>query len=216
MTTSAHPPASAAALRTLLHQRRSTRAFDTAREVAPDVLVRVLEAARWAPSSGNAQPWTYVVTDRRVPAARSAAQALLRPSNAWAEAAPVLLLATAARDLPAKRDKPTTQNPHAWHDVGAASLALCLQATAEGLVAHQLAGFDRGGAAAAFGLPDGVEAVTLIALGYPGDGQALPAELAAREGRAERRPLGEVARLGTWQGPTIDAHGTGTTGGGAG
>jgi len=183
--------------------RRSTRAFDPDRPVEPAALRRVLEAARWSPSSGNAQPWAYVVLDDGAPEARERARALLRGGNAWARAAPVLLLATASTTFPPKPGKPARANPHAWHDVGAASLALALQATAEGLVSHPMAGFDREGAQAAFGLPEGVDAVALIALGHPGDPADLPPDLAAREGARSRRPLGAVARRAHWDGPPL-------------
>lgn len=183
--------------------RASRRAFDPARGVGPEALHRVLEAARWSPSSGNAQPWAYVVLDDAAPEARERARALLRRGNGWARAAPVLLLATAHADFPPKPGKPARANPHAWHDVGAASLALALQATAEGLLAHPMAGFDREGARTAFGLPAEVDPVALIALGHPGDPADLPADLAEREGVRNRRPLGEIARRGHWDGPPV-------------
>ncbi len=183
--------------------RVSTRAFDPDRPVEPAVLRRVLEAARWSPSSGNAQPWTYLVLDDEAPDARERARGLLRRGNAWARAAPVLLLATARTAFPPTPGKPARANPHAWHDVGAASLALALQATAEGLASPAMAGFDRDGAREAFGLPEGVDAVALIALGHPGDPAALPPDLAAREGARRRRPLDAVARRAHWDGPPL-------------
>ena len=194
--------------------RWSSRAIDPDRPVDPAVLQRVLEAARWAPSTGNAQPWRYLVFDDRVPTAREQARECLSPGNAWARRAPTLLLSVAVRSWPARPDKPpkADENPHAQHDVGGASLALCLQATAEGLVTHQMAGFDRTRARARFSVPDDADPVAMIAVGHPGDADALPPELARKEQRARvRRPVGQTAFLGGFEGPGLEAEPTAAT-----
>lgn len=177
--------------------RWSPRAFDPDRDVDPAVVVRVLEAARWAPSSGNAQPWRYLVFDDTVADARAQARACLKRGNAWARRAPVLALSLVERTWPGGDDR----NPSALHDVGAANLALSLQATAEGLITHQMAGFDRTCARESFGLPDHVDPVTFIAIGHPGRVADLDESKQARE-RAERvrRPLRETVFVGGWQG----------------
>lgn len=178
--------------------RWSARAIDPERAVDHSLLLRVFEAARWAPSSGNAQPWRYLVFDETVPAARQTARDLLKRGNSWARAAPVLLLSVVRTTWPDSDDP----NRVALHDVGAASMALCLQAVALGLVAHQMGGFDVEGASTAFGLPEHHDPVAMIALGHPGDPDALSERLRERESKArERHALSELARLGDFDGP---------------
>lgn len=176
----------------------------SARAIAPDVPVaradvaRLLEAARWAPSSGNAQPWRYVVFDDTVAEQRERARACLRPRNAWALAAPVLLLSVVRQTWPDSIEV----NPSALHDVGAASLALALQASALGLVCHQMAGFDRERARQVCGLPAHTAAVAFIAVGHPGRLDDLDQRRRQRELRPRtRRPIAQTATLGALDGP---------------
>ncbi len=202
----------------VLAARWSSRAIDPDRPLDPSTLHRVLEAARWAPSSGNAQPWRYVVFDERVPAALEQARDCLSAGNAWARRAPALLLSVAVRSWPPRPGKPPRDghNPHAVHDVGAASFALMLQATAEGLVVHQMSGFDRELARDAFAVPADAEPMAMIALGHPGDPAQLPPDLAQREARPRvRRPVHETAVLGGFHGPglTLDPPADGPSGG---
>ncbi len=183
-----------------LAARWSPRAIAPDRPVPHSAVLTVLEAARWAPSSGNAQPWRYVLYDEEVSQERDLARATLKGGNAWARVAPVLLLSTVAKNWPGS-DEP---NPMALHDVGAASMALSLQAFAEGLVVHQLAGFDREAMRRVAQLPAGIDPVTLVALGYPGEIGDLPDKLQQRErGERARRPIGELAWRGTIDGPPV-------------
>jgi nitroreductase len=181
--------------------RWSARAIDPDEPVAHAVLLRVLEAARWAPSWGNAQPWRYLVFDDRVPRAREQARDCLSRGNAWARNAPVLLLAVASTVWP-DSDEP---HPSAAYDTGAASMALCLQAQAEGLVVHQLGGFDHERARTSFSLPPHTEPLAMIAVGHPGDVGLLDERARQKERRARRRrPVEAFARLGGWDGPPVD------------
>lgn len=165
----------------ILAARWSPRAFAT-RDVSEPELASVLEAARWAASCYNDQPWHLVVT-RRGSAGHAALFATLTPNNqAWAGAAPVLMLACARTHF-AHNGQP---NRHAWHDVGQASANMAAQAAALGLQLHQMQGFDPTGARTACRIPDGSEPVAAIALGAPGEPRSLPEALAARE-VAERR-----------------------------
>lgn len=193
------------AIHPLLAARWSARGLDHDRAVAPEEVRALLEAARWAPSNGNAQPWRFVVADDRTPEARERLRACLRPGNAWARAAPVLVLTLAAREFPPREGKPPRTNPHAWHDTGAATLALALEAAARGLVAHPMAGFDRAAAEEAVGAPADLDAVTLVAVGYPvTDPAALPEEVAERDARPrQRRPVDESAWLGRLEGVPV-------------
>ncbi|HSK90503.1 MAG TPA: nitroreductase family protein [Euzebyales bacterium] len=182
----------------VVRDRWSARAIDPAAGVAREQVARLLEAARWAPSSGNAQPWRYVVFDDTVPAARARARRCLRPRNAWAWAAPVLLVSAVQRCWP-DSDEP---NPSALHDVGAASMALCLQAVAEGLVCHQMAGFDRAAAREVCGLPSELDPVAFIAVGRPGRLGDLEPSRQRRELRdRRRRPISGTAFVGGCAGP---------------
>lgn len=178
-----------------IRERWSPRAFDPQRPVTRKQLAHLFEAARWAPSSSNVQPWRYLVFDTAVSDARDRMRDCLADGNAWARRAPVLVLSVVLRWWPDSRDP----NPSALHDVGAASMALTLQATADRLVAHQIAGYDRDCARRVAELPDGADPVALIAIGHPGQVVDLDQALAQRE-RAERsrRPVRESVHVGRW------------------
>jgi nitroreductase len=160
----------------LLQRRWSPRAF-AAKPVERQVLLRLFEAARWAPSSFNEQPWRYIVVTHENPKRLKEVHSVLTPGNAWATRAPVLICSVAQLTF-ARNGKP---NRHAFHDVGAASENLLLQATSLGLFAHQMAGFDVEKARAVFQVPEGYEPVAMMALGYPAALETLTEEQRARE-----------------------------------
>lgn len=176
----------------LLAQRFSPRAF-SARPVEPYKLLRVLEAARWAPSSNNQQPWRFIVTERGSKPFMDLV-ACLRPGNlTWAPQAPLLILVVAHTRFEATANKPARDNPYAWHDVGLAVGNLLVQATALGLYGHLMAGFDREEARGRFSVPEGFEPVTVLALGYLGDPEALPEDLRVKETSPRtRKPLSDL------------------------
>jgi nitroreductase len=172
-------------------ERWSPRAFSD-RPVSADDMHTLLEAARLAPSCKNQQPWRFVYAhagtegfDRLV--------ALLDDWNSqWAPTAPVLMLTLAKKTFDDGVD-----NAHAWHDVGLAMGQLLVQATSMGLSAHQMAGFDWRGAPDALGLPDDLQPVAMVALGYVGDPSRLPEDL-DEVGARSRKPLSEIAFEGGW------------------
>ena len=170
----------------LLRRRWSPRAF-ASRPVEAEKLASLFEAARWAPSSFNGQPWHYVVATKDDQVSFDRLLNCLRPQNIqWAQHAPVLIMAVAQLSLGEDRGL----NRHALHDVGLANENLVLQAVALGLVAHQMAGFFPDKARETYSIPEGYEAVTALAVGYPGDPEDLPPETKARELQPrERRPL---------------------------
>lgn len=185
----------------LLAGRWSPRALDPDRDVDHKALLRMLEAARWAPSSGNAQPWRVVVLDARVPEQRDAVRNCLKPGNAWAHRAPILLASLVATTWPGSDEL----NRTAWYDAGAAMYALSLQAVHERLVAHQMAGVDHARLRTVLGLPQHVESAAIIAVGHPGDDEVLDERGRQRQRRPRTRaPLAERAMLGRWDGPPVD------------
>lgn len=181
----------------LAKRRWSPRAFDD-REVDPETLASLFEAARWAPSCFNEQPWRYIVAPRADEVGFGRLASLLSDSNrAWAPTAGALVMALASMRF-SRNNEP---NRHAWYDTGQATMQLVLEATARGLAAHQMAGFDRERAKIVFGLPEDIEPVSMIAFGYPGDPAELASELAERE-RAPRvrRPQSDFVFMGKWPG----------------
>jgi nitroreductase len=179
----------------LLGERWSPRAF-APRAVEREKLLKLFEAARWAPSSNNAQPWSFIVATRENPAEHRRLLSVLASGNAqWAQQAPVLVLSIAKLDF----DRPGRPNRHAFYDVGQAVANLTVEATSLGLAVHQMAGFDIEQARATFGLPAGCEPVTVIAIGYRGDPETLPEPFRSRE-RAPRvrKPLEQMLFSGTW------------------
>lgn len=180
----------------LIKRRWSPRAI-SGRPVPLERLASLFEAARWAPSCYNEQPWRYLVAARDAdPEGHARLAGLLVDGNAWAREAAVLAVSL-ARTTFTRNDKP---NFHALHDLGAASENLCLEAVNQGLVAHQMGGFRREDSREALGIPAGWEPVAMIALGFPGDPEKLPEPL--REGeKAPRARKGmpevvESARFG--------------------
>ena len=189
------PAATDVSLHELIRNRWSPRAFSD-KPVGPEVLRSLFEAARWAPSSNNEQPWAYMVATKDDAENFAKMLSVLVEFNAnWAKHAPVLALSVA--HLKAQRDgKP---NRVALHDVGSASAQLTLEANARGLQIHQMAGFDADKARQAFAIPADWEPVAAMAIGYPGDPESLPEKLRERElAPRTRKPLGEFVMSGGW------------------
>jgi nitroreductase len=182
----------------LIRRRWSPRAFDPDRAVGRAELLRLLEAARWAPSSFNEQPWRFVVVDRGVDPDRWRAflDTLAANNRAWADSAPILLLAAARVTI----ERTGAPNPLAWYDTGQAVACLSIQATAQGLSLRQMEGFDREAARRVCDVPDAFEPLVAMALGYAGDPDALASERHRASERQPRRrkPLGEIVFEGRW------------------
>ena len=172
----------------LIHERWSPRSFAD-REVSAAMLAKVFEAARWAPSSFNEQPWRFLVGRRGDSAYQKIFASLGEFNQKWAKTAPVLILGAART----KFSHNGAENRHALHDLGAAAALLTLQAAALGLATHQMAGFDPEAARKAFGIPEEYAIGSVMALGYQGEPAALGDEaLIERETAARtRRPQGE-------------------------
>jgi nitroreductase len=190
-----------------LRRRWSPRAF-LDQPVEPEKLVSLLEAARWAASSRNEQPWAFVVA-RRDSAESSYADllgTLASANRAWAQKAPVLILTLAHT----RWEKEGTPNRHSFYDLGQAIANLVTQATALGLHAHQMGGFDVEAARAIFHIPDGWEPVSVIALGYRAEPETLPETMLARELEGRRRKsLEEFVFSGNWGNPATFSESNG-------
>jgi nitroreductase len=179
----------------LLARRWSPRAF-VDRSVDRQTLASLFEAARWAPSSGNGQPWAFLVATGDDPAEHERLASVLNPGNAWARKAPVLALSVATLD---RGGKP---NRHAYHDVALATENLVIQAVSMGLAVHMMAGFNVEMAREVFEIPLRHDPVTMIAIGYRGDPDSLPEDLRARElAPRQRKPIGEFVFTGKFGQP---------------
>lgn len=170
----------------LIARRWSPRTYDE-RPVEPEKLASLFEAARWAPSSNNEQPWRFVVATKETPADFDRMLAcLLEGNRKWAFRAPVLILSVASLNF----EEDAKPNRHAFHDTGMAVENLVLQATALGLQAHQMAGFNVEKARTDCLIPIGFDPVAMIAIGYAGDPSILPGYLREREMKPrERQPV---------------------------
>lgn len=179
----------------LLINRWSPRAFaDT--PVEREKILSLLEAARWAASSSNLQPWSFIVAPREDEVAFSRAVDTLMAGNVpWASKAPLLMISVAHMINP-HRNAP---HAYAWHDVGLAVQNMIIQATAMGLYVHQMGGFDKEKARANFNIPENFAPVAAIAVGYLGNPDDLPEDRRSGEtAPRERKPLSEFVFGRQW------------------
>jgi len=182
----------------LIGQRWSQRAFSDA-PVEREKLLGLFEAARWAASSSNEQPWAFLVATREHPKNHEELPGVLVEFNrAWASRAPVLILGFAYTQF----EKDGRTNRYALYDLGQAVANLSLEATHLGLTLHQMAGFDVAAARQRFAVPGGWEPATVIAAGYPGNLDSLTEPLQRREtAERKRKALETFVFSGTWGHP---------------
>ncbi len=159
-----------------LVERWSPRAYDPTAVVSTDVLRTILEAARWAPSANNTQPWRFIVARRCTVAFTTIHDALAGFNQVWADSAAVLIV-----NIAEVADVDGEPRPWARYDLGQAVAHLTVQAQHENLHTHQMGGFDGARIAEAFGLADNLEVVSITAIGVLGDVDALPEALRERE-----------------------------------
>jgi len=179
----------------LIASRWSPYAFD-GRPVSKADLLSLFEAARWAASSYNEQPWSYLVAAQDDPEEfAKLLSCLVEGNQAWAKAAPLLAISVASLKFKLN-GKPNTA---AIHDLGAAACSLTFEATARGLAVHQMIGILPERVQELYGIPDGYEAVTGLAIGYLGDPNQLPEKLKPRDlAPRTRKPLKEFVFSGQW------------------
>jgi len=181
----------------VIRARWSPRAFSD-REVSTADLRKIFEAARWAPSSSNEQPWRFIVGLRNTDTYQKIASSLVEFNQAWALKAPVLILGAAKRHF----GHNDSLNAYALYDLGAATGFVTLQATALGLSTHQMGGFDQGVARKALEIPDEFEIGSVMALGYQGEPASLTNSrmLEQETSPRTRKPLAEFV-LTAWGEP---------------
>jgi nitroreductase len=174
------------AINDLLRRRWSSRAFAET-PVQAETLGSLFEAARWSPSAGNGQPWSFIVADKSRDAAGFArALAVLNESNqTWVQRAPILVFAVTRR---IREDG--KEHSRAQYDLGLAVKSLVLQAIDLGLNVRQMAGFNADAARDLFAIPEGHDPIVAIAIGYPGAVSDLAEGLREGEGTPrQRKPL---------------------------
>ena len=182
----------------LLAERRSWKAFSS-RQIEPEILSSLFEAARWAPSCMNEQPWSFIVATKQNPPEFDRLLGCLHEFNVrWAQHAAALLLSVGKLTFTAN----SSPNNHALHDAGQAIAHLTFQASSCGLTVCQMAGFDVEKARLAFSIPFEHEPVTVAAIGYPGDVDSLPEKLRQRMlAPRQRKSPEEFVFQDTWGQP---------------
>jgi nitroreductase len=166
------------------------------RSVSDDDLRSLFEAARWAASSYNAQPWSYVVAKKENAHEFGRLWSCLVEGNqSWAKAAPVLALGISRLSFPHNGEP----NRAAIHDLGMAAGNLVLEATSRGIAVHQMIGILPDKVREVYSVPEGYEPMTAMAIGYAGDPMDLPENLRERDAaRRPRQPLKEFVFAGQW------------------
>lgn len=178
--------------------RWSPRAF-LDEPVEEDTLYRVLEAARWAPSSANEQPWRFIVA--RTPQDRARFLDFLMPGNQeWNQTVPVIIVIVGKKTYAHTGSYDGYPNSTYQFDCGTAWGFLALAAHELGLITHGMAGFDRDKAREALEIPEDYDPIAVIALGKRGDKSMLSETLQAREVPSTRRPLEETVMEGKFSG----------------
>ena len=171
------------------------------RPVADADRLAVFEAAGWAASAFNEQPWRFIVATREDPAGfERLLSCLVEANQAWAKHVPVLALGVASLRF----ERNGTANGTAHHDLGLAAANLTVEATARGLAVHQMSGILPDRARELYGIPDGFDPLTAIAIGYAADPADVPESLRERDlSPRSRRPLGETVFAGRWGAPAV-------------
>jgi acyl-CoA thioesterase FadM/nitroreductase len=180
----------------LMAARRSRRAFAD-RPVEPEKIERMLEAARWSPSSANRQPWRFVVVGKGDPQ-RPLLEGALDPKNAWAKKAPVLIVSGAR-----KVDGSVVESREYYlHDTGLATMSLLYRGADQGLLVHPMAGWKEGPLKAALSMPEDYRPIAVVAVGYPGKHADLDEETREKDEKPRvRKGIGEIAFLGSFGEP---------------
>lgn len=180
----------------LLRQRFSTVTFDGDRPVTAATLGSLLEAARWAASCFNEQPWRFLIATKDDPKAYDKMlDCFVEANQTWAKNAYILMISVGKQQF-TRNDNP---NPYGMYDVGQSLTSLTIQAEAMGLKVHQMGGFDKEKARTVYNIPTGYEPAAAVAIGYPGDVATFEESLREREqSPRSRKPLSEIAFKDDW------------------
>ena len=172
----------------LIRERWSPRSFQD-KPIPDEELELIFEGASWAPSANNEQPWRYFPGHKGSPIYDAIFESLVPANQIWAKGAPVLVLAATKSHLEA------SGKPNAWahHDLGLANAFLLLQARARNIFGHILGGFDKQKAIELLNIPNTLEPIAVIALGYLGNPESLEEPFRTRETTARnRKPVSEI------------------------
>lgn len=186
----------------LLAERWSGRAYDAKRIVTQPQIISLLEAARWSPSCYGEQPWRYIICNQQSNQAawEQALSCLAEGNQAWAKHAPLLILAVAANTF----SHDDSENRWGIYDTGAATMSICLQATALGLMTHQMGGFNAEKATQLFTIPAQHTPMAMVSIGYQLAKDQIPEEVMQRESTPRtRNPLAKHCFDGRWDKPII-------------
>lgn len=172
----------------ILDKRWSPRAYSSSAELNPEILGPAFEAARWSPSSSNSQPWSFVVGFRGDPTFTTLLGSMASGNAVWAEHAGAIVA-----NIAEVENEEGKLRSHAIYDLGQAVAHFSVQATADGLMVHQMAGFDADALHSSLGLNPRHRVVTLMTVGHLGNIEDLSEKLQERE-RAPRvrKPLGDI------------------------
>jgi len=180
---------------TYIEKRWSPRAFDN-KKIDSSVLEKIFIAGGRAASSFNEQPWRYIIGQKGSESYEKLFECLIEWNQSWAKTAPVLALGVIKNTF----SNNGKINHHASHDLGAASTNLSMKALEQDVFIHQMAGILPEKAKEIFKIPDGYEAVTVLAMGYIGDKNQLAEDLAKQEnGPSQRKSLEEIVFSNNWE-----------------
>ena len=168
----------------------------TGEEMDDDTIMSLFEAARWAPSSYNNQPWRFIYAKRNTPNWNRLFDLVAEPNKAWAKNAAVIVVVVSNKHFDINGKYSITHQ----YDAGAAWENLALEASTRGLVAHGMQGFDYERARADLGIPDSFDVMAMIAIGKRGPKENLPKNLQEKEAPNGRKPLREIVMEGSFTG----------------
>lgn len=181
-------------INSLVRYRWSPRAFDD-RQIEKEKIVRLLEAARWAPSAFNEQPWRFIVGLKGGETFESLLNTLVEWNQKWAGKAPLLILNIAKKTF-TRNSKP---NATYTYDLGQAVAFMCLEAMNLGIYSHQMSGFSKNKASQLFQIPDDFEPISVTAFGYYGDPKSLAEDMYDSEmAERSRKGIDELVFTGNY------------------
>lgn len=191
------PADTAQPIEKVMAERWSGRAYDPTVMVTAEEITALCEAARWSPSCFGDEPWRYLICDKNTDesAWKKVLSALVPGNQEWAKNAPVLIVTASVPNF-SQNDKP---NRWSGYDTGAASISLCLQATAMGLMSHQMGGFDDKVLRESFNIPADIHIWSVIAIGHQAALDNLTEEQLERElSPRKRRPVEQAFFMNKW------------------